>query len=187
MIEGLKALPDSVFISYLIAAGVIVSFINWKLGAFFSGMNFKKQSKGLEKDHENVQKGLKRILDDEKSTVEKKYIELKEKIEEYEQRLESYRRKISGLGVFSFTGSKKRSDILYSLLLENEALEQLLNQQSARISEQSNQHLKEKLMDIQKRQRLMSEIFNDGKIKDYVREILSTDEGETEEKKASQS
>ena len=105
------------------------------------------------------------MWDEEKKKLIQENIAVKNKIE-------GYRKKISGLGMLSFGGSKKRSDILYSLLLENETLEQILQEQSEKIAIEQKSNLNQRLLDIKKRQRLLAEIFNDDKIKDYVNEVL---------------
>ena len=89
-----------------------------------------------------------------------------------EKRLEDYRKKLSGMGIFSFGESKKRTDILYSLIMENELLEQIIQDQAESLTTQHQAHVDQRLLDIKKRQRLLAEIFDDKKIRDYVHEEM---------------
>ena len=72
------------------------------------------------------------------------------------------------MGIFSFGESKKRTDILYSLIMENELLEQIIQDQAENLTSQHQAHVDQRLLDIKKRQRLLAEIFDDKKIKEYV-------------------
>lgn len=173
MIDSFKELPDTVIVSLLSMTFIFSFWLGWRMHGLLLKLKFDREKKHIDTDHTKVQKGMKKIWDDERNSFAQEKEDLMHEIETLKRRLENYRRKIAGLGLLSFTGSKKRSDILYSLLLENEALEQLLNTQAQRMADQHNQHLQEKFMDIEKRQRLLSEIFDDSRIKDYVREVLS--------------
>ena len=76
------------------------------------------------------------------------------------------------MGTFSFGESKKRTDILYSLIMENELLEQIIQDQAESLTTQHQVHVDQRLLDIKKRQRLLAEIFDDKKIKEYVHEEM---------------
>ncbi len=152
---------------------LLAGFLGWTLKGSLARRSYRKERTLFRDEQDTFQRKLKKLWDSELHGVLTEKETLQAKLLLLEQRVESYRQKLAGLGVLNFWGSKKRSDILYALLLENETLEQLLNAQTQRVAETHQQHLKEKLMDIHKRQRLLAEIFNDQKIKDYVRDVIA--------------
>ena len=76
------------------------------------------------------------------------------------------------MGILNFGESKKRTDILYSLIMENELLEQIIQDQAEKLTNQHQAHVDQRLLDIKKRQRLLAEIFDNKKIKEYVHEEM---------------
>ena len=61
---------------------------------------------------------------------------------------------------------------MYSLIMENELLEQIIQDQAESLTTQHQAHVDQRLLDIKKRQRLLAEIFDDKKIRDYVHEEM---------------
>ena len=112
------------------------------------------------------------MWDEEKKSLLEKNQNLEDISKRNEKRLEEYRRKLSGMGILNFGESKKRSDILYSLIMENELLEQIIQDQTESLATQHQNHVYQRLLDIKKRQRLLAEIFDDKKIKKYVHEEM---------------
>ena len=172
MLQELSTLPIYIQYGLLSLFGLVIFWIGFKFGKIVVGSSSKKQGAAFEKEIQVFQKNMKKMYDSEVKQLKEKNQKLENTIQINENLLEDYRRKISGLGLLSFSGNKKRADILYSLLLENEALEQLLHAHGTKLVDQQQQHLQEKLMDIRKRQRLLAEIFNDDTIKNYVSETL---------------
>lgn len=161
-----------VFYSFIVLVGIVCMFISWKASNFYLEYKSNKIIKKIDEEKTIFQKETKKMWDGEKSDLLEEVEELKSKAVDLNKRLEDYRKKLSGMGMFSFGESKKRSDILYSLIMENELLEQILYDQSKKISEQQKDNLDQRLFDIGKRQRLLAEIFDDKKIKDYVKEVI---------------
>ena len=161
-----------VFYALLIIIAIFVFFVSWKLSSFFTRYQSSKKIQNLINEKNIFQKESKKMWDSEKDEYLIENAKLKEEISNIQKRLDDYRKKLSGLGVFSFGESKKRADILYSLIMENELLEQILYDQSAKLTEQHKDNLDQRLLDIKKRQRLLAEIFDDKKIKDYVKEVI---------------
>lgn len=160
--------------------GIVLFFMGHKIGSYFASRKCARDREQLETESHNTNKSLKRILEEEKTVVVNENLSLKSANHALNEKLEDYRKKLAGMGVLSFSGSKKRADILYSLLLENEALEQLLAEQGEKLADERKEHLWHRMKDIRKRQRLMAEIFNDDTIKNYVKDVLS-DERKIEE------
>jgi hypothetical protein len=167
----------------LILAGlilIILFFLGYKIGSIIATRKGEKAREALESESYSTSKSLKKLFEDEKNQVISENTKLKETNTLLTDKVEEYRKKLAGLGLLNFSGNKKRADILYSLLLENEALEQLLAEQGEKLADERKDHLMHRMKDIRKRQRLMAEIFNDDTIKSYVRDVLS-DEGRIEE------
>ncbi|MGK0289935.1 MAG: hypothetical protein ACI86H_001390 [bacterium] len=161
--------PDLIILS-LIAMTLL--FLGYKIGSVVASLGSKKTQQSMEKDSHNLHKSLKKILEEEKNQLLTERDQLKIDNESLSTKLEDYRKKLAGMGMLNFSGNKKRADILYSLLLENEALEQLLSEQGEKLATEREDFLRHRLQDIRKRQRLMAEIFNDDTIKSYVQEVL---------------
>ncbi|BBM89422.1 hypothetical protein COTS27_01121 [Spirochaetota bacterium] len=173
MQEFIATVPEFVIYGLL---GLIMIFsygLGWLMKSIVAGYGYKKRYNLLRDEQEVLQRNMKKLWDQELHGVQDEKHALEAKLLLMETRLENYRTKIAGLGVLNLWGSKKRSDILYSLLLENEALEALLNAQTKRMAQTHQEHLEQRLLDIGKRQRLMAEIFNDQRIKDYVRDVIA--------------
>ena len=96
------------------------------------------------------------------------------------KKLEDYQKKLVGMRLFAFSSDKIRADIMYSLLLENEVLEQTLSEAGVMLTDDRKNFLILQIKDTKKRQRLLAAIFNDDVIKNHVRDVLS-DQGRLED------
>jgi len=172
MVEFFQGASENVIFVVFSVIGFISLVIGYKMGGFMAGSRHSQERKELEKDSHGLQKSLKRLWEEDKEKLESQVSSLTSQNKQLTNKLEDYRKKLSGMGVLSFSGSKKRADILYSLLLENEALEQMITNQTQSMITDKQTHLNDRLLDIRKRQRLMAELFNDDTIKNYVKEVL---------------
>ncbi len=160
------------FYSFSVLLLLIFLRLGWWLGSSFTRKKTKKQFKELEKEKNVFQRENKKMWDEEKKSLLEKNQNLEELHKRNEKRLEEYRRKLSGMGILNFGESKKRTDILYSLIMENELLEQIIQDQAEKLTNQHQAHVDQRLLDIKKRQRLLAEIFDNKKIKEYVHEEM---------------
>ena len=108
-----------IFYSFLVLVLLIFLRLGWGLGSSFTRKRTKKQFKEIEKEKNIFQRENKKMWDEEKKSLLDKNQNLEDISKRNEKRLEEYRRKLSGMGILNFGESKKRSDILYSLVLEN--------------------------------------------------------------------
>lgn len=177
MIDTLRQLPDTYFFLILILLIFFFLWLGWKMQGYYLKFRFRREKQNIEGDYSKIQQGMKKIWDEERATLNQDKKLLQNEVKILQARVENYRKKLSGIGIFAYITNKQRSDIIYSLLLENEVLEQLCNVQLKRIAQQNINYLKEQFADIEERQKLMSRIFNDLKIKNYVDDILN-EEGE---------
>jgi hypothetical protein len=173
MYEFFRGLNEVIFYTMGGIVLVFTSIISMQIGAAFTRLKSKKDLSNMGDDTYDTQKKLKKLWDEEVSILKGKNKELDEQVKYLTSKLEDYRMKISGMGLLNFSGDKKRADILYSLLMENEALEQMLQNQSQKMVNDNQDHLTEKLRDTRKRQRLISEVFNDEKFKGYIQDIMN--------------
>ncbi len=162
----------AVFYSFFVLVLLVSLRLGWGLGSSFTRKKAKKQFKELEKEKNIFQRENKKMWDEDKNSLLQKNQNLEDNSKRNEKRLEDYRRKLSGMGLLNFGESKKRSDILYSLIMENELLEQIIQDQAENLTTQHQTHVDQRLLDIRKRQRLLAEIFDDKKIKKYVHEEM---------------
>jgi len=159
------------------AAAIVIFFLGNRYGRFFTERRSKKEKKISNRESYNSNKMLKGLLEEEKNKVTSKNEVLNESNLFLVSKLEEYREKISGFGgIFSSSDNKKRADMMYSLLLKNEALEQLLSEQSETLTDERKNTLLHQLKNTQNSQRLLTEIFNDDVIKKYVSDVLSDKE-----------
>ena len=162
----------------LVSAGaILIFFLGNRSGRFFSERRSRKEKKIINRESLNSNKMLKRPLEEERNKVTSENEVLNDSNLFLVTKLEEYREKLSGLGgIFTSSVNKKRADMMYSLLLKNEALEQLLSAQSETLTDEGKSILIQQLKNTQDRQRLLSEIFDDDVIKKYVLDVLSDKE-----------
>ena len=124
----------AIFYSFFVILLLVFLRLGWALGSSFTRKKAKKQLKTLEKEKNIFQRENKKMWDEEKKSLLEKNQSLEEINQRNGKRLEDYRRKLSGMGIFSFGESKKRTDILYSLIMENELLEQIIQDQAENLT-----------------------------------------------------
>ena len=154
-----------------IAAGVILLFLGYRAGRFFASMSASKTIAQKEQELFTAQKGFKNLYEQEMAKLKADNAQLSEQVKALSTRVEEYRKKAAGFGGL-FSGGGKRADAMYALLLENEALEEALYSQNEKLRQERTDALKETLRSTGYRRVLMSQLLNDNRIKDYVREIV---------------
>ena len=119
----------------LVSAGaILIFFLGNRSGRFFSERRSRKEKKIINRESLNSNKMLKRPLEEERNKVTSENEVLNDSNLFLVTKLEEYREKLSGLGgIFTSSVNKKRADMMYSLLLKNEALEQLLRNVSMEV------------------------------------------------------
>ena len=159
----------------LILGGLVLLAIGYLFGKMLAGIGAKRDLQTTRNDLFTTQQGFKRLYETEISTLKTENAAMKMTATTLEQRVEEYRRKAAGFGGL-FSASSKKADAMYALLLENEALEEALHKQNTKLNTERTDAVQESLRNIGYRRVLMSQLLNDNRIKDYVREILE-DEG----------
>ena len=125
---------DFIELALVSVAAIVIFFLGNRYGRFFTERRSKKEKKISNRESYKSNKMLKGLLEEEKNKVASKNDVLSESNLFLVSKLEEYREKLSGVGrIFTSSGNKKRADIIYSLLLKNEALEQLLRNVSMEV------------------------------------------------------
>ena len=148
--------------------------IGYAIGKFIGRRSSRKLVSDKENELFTAQRGFKQVYENEMNGLKSENAELKEKLELLGERLEEYRKKAAGYGGLFNSGGKK-SDAMYALLLENEALEEALHRQNEKLQQERTDSVKESVRSAGYRRVLMSQLMNDERIKEYVAEILNDD------------
>lgn len=158
----------------LVLAGLILLWLGYQVGRMSAGRRYRSQLSAKQADLFTTQQGLKALYESEMATLKTEHAALTAAKATLAARVEEYRKKAAGFGGL-FNSAGKRSDAMYALLLENEALEEQLHHQTQKLATERTDSVKESLRNIGYRRVLMSQLLNDNRIKDYVREILEDD------------
>ena len=158
----------------LIVSGVILLFAGYRIGRLLASARFQREIEKSQSDLFTTQQGFKKLYESEIATLKQENGVLSGQVVALEARVEEYRRKAAGFGGLFSSGNKK-SDAMYALLLENEALEEQLHKQNTKLAVERKDAVQESLRNVGYRRVLMSQLLNDNRIKDYVREILEDD------------
>jgi hypothetical protein len=156
-------------------AAVVLLFVGYKLGSLISGVSYRRQLEASRSDLFTTQQGFKQLYEKEINELKAQLAKLTADNDAMQKRVEEYRKKAAGYGGL-FGGGGKKSDAMYALLLENEALEEALHKQNLKLTAERSDAVQESLRNTGYRRVLMSQLLNDNRIKEYVREILE-DEG----------
>ena len=161
----------------VLVAAIFIFFLGNRSGRFFSERRSKKEKKISNRESLNSNKMLKGLLEEEKNKVTSENEVLNDSNLFLVSKVEEYREKLSSFGgIFTSSDNKKRADMMYSLLIKNEALEQLLSAHNETLTDERKNILIRQLKNAENRQRLLTEIFNDDVIKNYVLDVLSDKE-----------
>ncbi len=105
-----------------------------------------------------IERALKAFWDNEKQKLENDKTELEQRIQFLENKLEQYRRKAAGVGMMGLR-KNKLSDMLITLLIENESLEEKLFQQNLKLKQERDEFLENELRSISYKRILLSELL----------------------------
>lgn len=132
---------------------------------------YRTMSENNREEMLTIERVLKSFWDHEKEKLVKEKEELERKIQFLEDRLEQYRRKAAGVGMMGLRKSKL-SDMLVTLLVENETLEEKLFLQNLKLKEERDQFLENELRHISYKRILLSEIINQAGVRSEMERVL---------------
>lgn len=172
MMEFESTTAEYFFYAISAGAGVILLFVGYRLGRWIGELSARKLVEQKEQDLFTAQKGFKNLYEQELAGLKSENERLAEQVSTLNGRVEEYRKKAAGFGGL-FSSHGKRTDAMYALLLENEALEEALYSQNEKLKQERTDWLKEQMRSTGYRRVLMSQLLNDDRIKGYVAEILA--------------
>jgi hypothetical protein len=155
-------------------AAALLLLVGYRIGWWVGTTSAAKMVSRKEQDLFTAQKGFKALYEQELNVANAANESLKEQVATLTTRVEEYRKKAAGFGGLFNSGSRK-SDAMYALLMENEALEEALLSQNEKLRQERTDALKETMRSTGYRRVLMSQLLNDNRIKSYVAEILRDD------------
>jgi predicted RNase H-like nuclease (RuvC/YqgF family) len=166
--------PAVEFLFWCIAGfiAILLVLVGYKIGTWIATARSASLLQAKEQDLFTAQKGFKQLYETELATLKGQNEQLTQQVQSLEAKVEDYRKKAAGLGGL-FSSSSKKSDAMYALLLENEALEEALHRQNEKLNNERTDAVKESLRNTSYRRVLMSQLLNDNRIKEYVAEILN--------------
>jgi hypothetical protein len=134
------------------------------LGHRTSARKYETQSVQSREEMLTIERALKQFWDHEKEKLQNEKLELQRRIDFLEERLDQYRRKAAGIGLMGLRKSKM-TDMLLSLLLENETLEEKLFLQNMKLKEERDDFLKSEMRHISYKRILLSELINQSEVR----------------------
>lgn len=155
----------------LAIAGIVLLAIGFLAGRAMASMRGQRDLAAARNDLFTTQQGFKKLYEIEIAQLRTENDSYRFEAKTLNARVEEYRKKAAGFGGLFSSGNKK-ADAMYALLLENEALEEALHKQNQKLTTERTDAVQESLRNIGYRRVLMSQLLNDDRIKDYVREIL---------------
>lgn len=151
---------------------VLLLLFAYRLGQTLGRATMSRKMEAKEQELFTAQRGFKQLYEQELATIKAENAKLAEQVRMMGEKVEEYRKKAAGFGGLFSSGGKK-TDAMYALLLENEALEEALYAQNEKLKQERTDSLKEQMRATGYRRVLMSQLLNDTRIKEYVAEILN--------------
>jgi hypothetical protein len=155
----------------LFCAGVIFS-LSYFVGYRVHFRKFKVQAACDREEMLTIERALKAFWDNEKQNLENEKKELTQRIQFLETKLEQYRRKAAGVGMMGLRKSKV-SDMLVSLLIENESLEEKLFHQNLKLKQERDEFLENELRGISYKRILLSELMAQSEVRREMEKVIN--------------
>lgn len=157
----------------LAAMFVLVTLLStgYYLGYRKNVRGYRAKSSSDREEMLTIERALKSFWDHEKDKLLKEKEELERRIQFLEDRLDQYRRKAAGIGMMGLRKSKL-SDMLITLLLENETLEEKLFLQNLKLKEERDQFLDNELRHISYKRILLSDLINQAGVRREMERVL---------------
>ena len=161
---------------YQVMAGLfcvtVVFSVSYFVGYRTYGRKFKAQAACEREEMLTIERALKAFWDNEKQKLENGKAELEQRIQFLESKLEQYRRKAAGVGMLGLR-KNKLSDMLITLLIENESLEEKLFLQNLKLKQERDEFLENELRSISYKRVLLSELLSQSEVRREMEKIVS--------------
>jgi len=163
-------------IFYQVIAGLfcimVVSSISYFMGHRTQGRKFKARAALEREEMLTIERSLKAFWDNEKQKLEDDKAGLAQHIKFLESKLEQYRRKAAGVGMMGLR-KNKLSDMLITLLIENESLEEKLFMQNLKLKQERDEFLENELRSISYKRILLSELLNQTEVRREMEKVIN--------------
>jgi hypothetical protein len=163
-------------IFYQVMAGLfcvtVVSSISYLVGHHAQGRKSKVQAAVDRAEMLTIERALKAFWDNEKQKLESDKAELEQRIQFLETKLDQYRRKAAGVGMMGLR-KNKLSDMLITLLIENESLEEKLFTQNLKLKQERDEFLENELRSISYKRILLSELLNQTEVRREMEKVIN--------------
>jgi len=163
-------------IVYQVMAGLfcitVVFSISYFVGYRTHGRKSKTRAACEREEMHTIERALKAFWDNEKQKLENDKAELEQHIKFLESKLEQYRRKAAGVGMMGLR-KNKLSDMLITLLIENESLEEKLFLQNLKLKQERDEFLENELRSISYKRVLLSELMTQTEVRREMEKIIS--------------
>jgi hypothetical protein len=150
----------------------VISFLSYLIGYRLHFRKFKVQAASEREEMLTIERDLKAFWDDEKQNLENAKKELAQRIEFLESKLEQYRRKAAGVGMMGLR-KNKLSDMLITLLIENESLEEKLFLQNLKLKQERDEFLENELRSISYKRILLSELLAQTEVRREMEKVVN--------------
>jgi hypothetical protein len=119
-----------------------------------------------------IERALKQFWDHEKEKLEGEKAQLQSRIQFLEERIEQYRRKAAGVGMMGLCKGKM-TDMLITLLIENETLEEKLYLQNLKLKQERDEYLENELRSISYKRILLSELISQSEVRREMERVIN--------------
>ena len=161
---------------YQVMAGLfcvtVVFSVSYFVGYRTYGRKFKAQAACEREEMLTIERALKAFWDNEKQKLENGKAELEQRIQFLESKLEQYRRKAAGVGMLGLR-KNKLSDMLITLLIENESLEEKLFLQNLKLKQERDEFLENELRSISYKRILLSELLAQTEVRREMEKVVN--------------
>jgi Tfp pilus assembly protein PilN len=119
-----------------------------------------------------IERALKAFWDHEKEKLEIDKQTLEQRVKFLEEKLEQYRRKAAGVGMMGLR-KNKLSDMLVTLLIENESLEEKLFLQNMKLKQERDEFLENEMRSISYKRILLSELLTQTEVRREMEKVIN--------------
>jgi len=163
-------------IVYKVMAGlfcfVVISFLSYLMGYRFHFRKYKVQAACDREEMLIIERSLKAFWDNEKQNLENEKKDLLQRVQFLETKLDQYRRKAAGVGMMGLRRNKL-SDMLITLLIENESLEEKLFLQNLKLKQERDEFLENELQSISYKRILLSELLTQTEVRREMEKVIN--------------
>jgi len=151
---------------------VFIFSASYYLGYRTNLRRFQTQSVHDREEMLTIERALKTFWDHEKDKLENDKIELEQRVKFLEEKLEQYRRKAAGVGMMGLRKNKV-TDMMVTLLIENESLEEKLFLQNLKLKQERDEFLENELRSISYKRILLSELLNQSEVRREMEKVIN--------------